>query len=177
MYQSIHTTVIGESGKPFEIQIRTYDMHRIAEYGIAAHWKYKEGVINDQEEVKLAWLRQTLEWQKDMEDPAEFMESLKVDLFENQVFVFTPQGDVIELPSGSTPLDFAFKIHTDVGAKCVGAKVNGKMVPIDHKLENGTIIEIITSPNAKGPSIDWLKIAQSSTARNKIRQWLRKQIR
>ena len=175
MYQSIHTTVIGESGKPFEIQIRTYDMHRIAEYGIAAHWKYKEGVINDQEEVKLAWLRQTLEWQKDMEDPAEFMESLKVDLFENQVFVFTPQGDVIELPSGSTPLDFAFKIHTDVGAKCVGAKVNGKMVPIDHKLENGTIIEIITSPNAKGPSIDWLKIAQSSTARNKIRQWLRKE--
>jgi len=176
MYQSIHTTVIGESGRPFEIQIRTYEMHHIAEYGIAAHWKYKEGVSDSQEEeVKLAWLRQTLEWQKDMYDPAEFMESLKVDLFENQVFVFTPQGDVIELPAGSTPLDFAFKIHSDVGAKCVGAKVNGKMVPIDHKLENGNIIEIVTSQNARGPSIDWLKIAQSSTARNKIRQWLRKE--
>lgn len=175
MYQSLHTTVIGETGNPFEIQIRTYEMHKIAEYGIAAHWKYKEGITHDKEEVKLAWLRQTLEWQKDMNDPKEFMETLKVDLFASQVFVFTPQGDVIELPAGSTPLDFAFKIHSDIGCKCVGAKVNGKMVTIDHTLENGNIIEIVTSPNAAGPSIDWLKIAKSSTARNKIRQWLKKE--
>lgn len=175
MYQSLHTTVIGETGKPFEIQIRTYEMHRIAEYGIAAHWKYKEGITSDKEEVKLSWLRQALEWQKDVKDPKEFMESLKMDLFSSQVFVFTPQGDVIELPAGSTPLDFAFKIHSDVGCKCVGAKVNGKMVTIDHKLENGNIIEIVTSLNSAGPSIDWLKIAKSSSARNKIRQWLKKE--
>lgn len=175
MYQSLHTTVLGDSGKPFEIQIRTYEMHKIAEYGIAAHWKYKEGIKSDKEEVKLSWLRQALEWQKDVKDPKEFMESLKMDLFSSQVFVFTPQGDVIELPAGATPLDFAFKIHSDVGCKCVGAKVNGKMVTIDHKLENGNIIEIVTSPNAAGPSIDWLKIAKSSSARNKIRQWLKKE--
>ena len=175
MYQSLHTTVIGDTGNPFEIQIRTYEMHKIAEYGIAAHWKYKEGITHDKEEVKLAWLRQTLEWQKDMNDPKEFMETLKVDLFASQVFVFTPQGDVLELPAGSTPLDFAFKIHSDIGCKCVGAKVNGKMVTIDHTLENGNIVEIVTSPNAAGPSIDWLKIAKSSTARNKIRQWLKKE--
>ena len=175
MYQSLHTTVIGDTGNPFEIQIRTYEMHKIAEYGIAAHWKYKEGLTHDKEEVKLSWLRQTLEWQKDMNDPKEFMETLKVDLFASQVFVFTPQGDVIELPAGSTPLDFAFKIHSDIGCKCVGAKVNGKMVTIDHTLENGNIVEIVTSPNAAGPSIDWLKIAKSSTARNKIRQWLKKE--
>ena len=177
MYQSLHTTVIGNSGKPFEIQIITYEMHRIAEYGIAAHWKYKEGIDSDKEEVKLSWLRQALEWQKDVKDPKEFMESLKMDLFSNQVFVFTPNGDVIELPAGATPLDFAFKIHTDVGCKCVGAKVNGKMVTIDHELENGNIIEIVTSANAAGPSIDWLKIARSSSARNKIRQWLKKENR
>ncbi len=175
MYQSLHTTVIGESGKPFEIQIRTYEMHKLAEYGIAAHWKYKEGISTDKEEVKLSWLRQALEWQKDVKDPKEFMESLKMDLFSSQVFVFTPQGDVIELPAGATPLDFAFKIHTDVGCKCVGAKVNGKMVTIDYTLQNGNIIEIVTSPNAAGPSIDWLKIAKSSSARNKIRQWLKKE--
>ncbi|MCQ2545308.1 MAG: bifunctional (p)ppGpp synthetase/guanosine-3',5'-bis(diphosphate) 3'-pyrophosphohydrolase [Clostridia bacterium] len=175
MYQSLHTTVIGETGKPFEIQIRTHEMHRIAEYGIAAHWKYKEGITEDKDEVKLSWLRQALEWQKDVNDPKEFMESLKMDLFNNEVFVFTPLGEVIELPSGATPLDFAFKIHTDVGCKCVGAKVNGKMVTIDHELENGNIIEIITSPNAAGPSIDWLKIAKSSSARTKIRQWLKKE--
>jgi GTP pyrophosphokinase len=150
-------------------------MHRVAEYGIAAHWKYKEGVNKGQEEVKLAWLRQTLEWQKDMNDPKEFMETLKVDLFSNQVFVFTPKGDVIELPAGSTPLDFAFKIHSAIGVKCVGAKVNGKMVPIDHTLRNGNIVEIVTATNARGPSIDWLKIAQSSNARNKIRQWLKRE--
>ena len=154
MYQSLHTTVMGKNGRPFEIQIRTQEMHHIAEYGIAAHWKYKEGVASDKEEVKLSWLRQALEWQKDVNDPKEFMESLKMDLFSNQVFVFTPQGDVIELPAGATPLDFAFKIHTDVGCKCVGAKVNGKMVTIDYPLENGNIVDIVTSPNAAGPSID-----------------------
>lgn len=178
MYQSLHTTVIGDTGKPFEIQIRTHEMHQIAELGIAAHWKYKEGISNTKqtnEEEKLAWLRQTLEWQKDMNDPREFMESLKVDLFASQVYVFTPQGDVIELPAGSTPLDFAFKIHSAVGCKCVGAKVNGKMVTIDHKLENGNIIEIVTSPNAPGPSSDWLNIVKSNTARSKIRQWLKKE--
>ena len=175
MYQSLHTTVIGDEGVPFEIQIRTFEMHRIAEYGIAAHWKYKEGVTKDKEEVKLAWLRQALEWQKETNDPREFMESLRVDLFSSQVFVFTPAGDVIELPKGSCPLDFAFKIHTDVGAKCIGAKVNGRMVPIDHELQNGDIIEIMTSPNASGPSIDWLKMVKSSTARTKIRQWLKRE--
>ncbi len=175
LYQSLHTTVIGDTGNPFEIQIRTYEMHHIAEYGIAAHWKYKEGVAKDKEEVKLSWLRQALEWQQDTNDASEFMETLRIDLFSSQVFVFTPAGDVIELPAGATPLDFAFKIHTDVGAKCIGAKINGKMVPIDHTLENGDIIQIMTSPNASGPSIDWLKIAKSSTARTKIRQWLKKE--
>ncbi len=178
MYQSLHTTVIGSNGKPFEIQIRTYEMNRVAEYGIAAHWKYKEGKAADKidkEEAKLAWLRQSLEWQKEMDDPNEFMEALKVDLFDSQVFVFTPKGDVMELPAGATPLDFAFKVHTDVGAKCVGAKVNGKMVPIDHTLKNGNIIEIVTNPNSGGPSIDWLKIAKSSGARSKIRQYLKKE--
>lgn len=173
-YQSLHTTVIGDSGEPFEIQIRTMEMHKIAEYGIAAHWKYKEGVSQEQEEGKLAWLRQTLEWQKELNDPKEFMETLKVDLFSNQVFVFTPKGDVIELPAGSTPLDFAFKIHSAIGAKCIGAKVNGKMVPIDYTLKNGEIVDIVTSSNSKGPSIDWLKIVKSNTARNKIRQCLKK---
>lgn len=175
MYQSLHTTVFGDDEHPFEIQIRTYEMHQIAEYGIAAHWKYKEGIKSDQEEVKLAWLRQTLEWNKDMDDSKEFMETLKVDLFSNQVFVFTPAGKVIELPAGSTPIDFAYKIHSAVGNKCIGAKINGKMVPIDHVLENGNIVEIITSANSKGPNIDWLKIAKSSNARNKIRQWLKKE--
>ncbi len=175
MYQSLHTTVVGDNGKPFEIQIRTYEMHKIAEYGIAAHWKYKEGIDTDKEEVNLSWLRQALEWQKDANDPKEFMESLKMDLFSNQVFVFTPNGDVIELPAGATPLDFAFKIHSDVGYKCVGAKDNGKMVTIDHPLQNGDIVEIVTNPNAVGPSIDWLKIAKSSSARNKIRQWLKRE--
>ena len=178
MYQSLHTTVVGNTGKPFEIQIRTYEMHRIAEYGIAAHWKYKEGSTGDMmnsDDMKLSWLRQALELQKEVNDSTEFVESLKMDLFSQQVFVFTPQGDVIELPAGATPLDFAFKIHTDIGCKCVGAKVNGKMVTIDHVLENGDIIEIVTNPNSVGPSIDWLKIAKSSGARKKIRQWLKKE--
>ena len=177
MYQSLHTTMIDDNGDPFEIQIRTYEMHRIAEYGIAAHWKYKEGKIAgkaDESEQKLAWLRQALEWQKETDDSLEFLETLKMDLFDNQVFVFTPRGDVMELPAESTPLDFAFKVHTDVGVRCVGAKVNGKMVTIDHKLNNGDIVEIITSANSSGPSMDWLSIAKSSQARNKIRNWLRK---
>lgn len=177
MYQSLHTTVLGDNGEPFEIQIRTYEMHRVAEYGIAAHWKYKEGKSKqdqNNEEMKLAWVRQTLEWQKELNDPKEFMETLKMDLFSSQVFVFTPKGEVIDLPAGSTPLDFAFKIHTAVGCKCVGAKVNGKMVTIDHTLNNGDIVEIVTSSNSSGPSVDWLKIAKSSTARTKIRQWLKK---
>lgn len=178
MYQSLHTTVLGDNGEPFEIQIRTYEMHQVAEYGIAAHWKYKEGKAGgdqNQEEMKLAWVRQTLEWQKELNDPKEFMETLKMDLFSTQVFVFTPKGEVIDLPASSTPLDFAFKIHTAVGCKCVGAKVNGKMVTIDHTLHNGDIVEIVTSSNSSGPSIDWLKIAKSSTARTKIRQWLKKE--
>ncbi len=178
MYQSLHTTVLGESGEPFEIQIRTYEMHNVAEYGIAAHWKYKEGKANaeqNNEELKLAWLRQTLEWQQEMNDPKEFMETLRMDLFSSQVFVFTPKGEVIDLPAASTPLDFAFKIHTDIGCKCVGAKVNGKMVTIDHALQNGDIVEIVTSSNSSGPSVDWLKIVKSSSAKMKIRQFLRKQ--
>lgn len=177
MYQSLHTTVLGDKGEPFEIQIRTYEMHKIAEYGIAAHWKYKEGKSDgkqNNDEMKLAWVRQTLEWQKEVKDPKEFMETLKMDLFSSQVFVFTPKGEVIDLPAGSTPLDFAFKIHTDVGCKCVGAKVNGKMVTIDHQLNNGDIVEIVTSANSSGPSVDWLKIVRSSTAKAKIRQWLKK---
>ncbi len=178
MYQSLHTTVIGEHGEIFEIQIRTYEMHEVAEYGIATHWKYKEGKANSEystDDMKLSWLRQSLEWQKDLKDPKEFLETMKMDLFATQVFVFTPKGDVIELPAGSTPLDFAFKIHSAVGCKCVGAKINGKMVTIDYTLQNGDIVEIVTSANSSGPSVDWLKIAKSSNARNKIRNWLKKE--
>jgi len=176
-YQSLHTTLIGKNGVPFEVQIRTKEMHRVAEYGIAAHWKYKERIESDDEEVKLAWVRQMLETQQDEKDPRAFVENLKMDLFTNQVFVFTPKGDVMELPAGSTPLDFAFKIHTDIGAKCTGAKVNGKMVPIDYKLQNGEIIDIVTSANSKGPNMDWLKIVKTSGAKNKIRQYLKRENR
>lgn len=178
MYQSLHTTVLGDNGVPFEIQIRTYEMHRVAEYGIAAHWKYKEGNTSgnqNKEDMKLAWLRQAIEWQKDLQDPKDFLDTLKMDLFSSQVFVFTPKGEVIDLPAGSTPLDFAFKIHTAVGCHCVGAKVNGKMVTIDHPLNSGDIVEIVTNSNSSGPSVDWLKIVKSSTAKNKIRSWLKKQ--
>lgn len=178
MYQSLHTTVLGDNGVPFEIQIRTYEMHRVAEYGIAAHWKYKEGNTSgnqNKEDMKLAWLRQAIEWQKDLQDPKDFLDTLKMDLFSSQVFVFTPKGEVVDLPAGSTPLDFAFKIHTDVGCHCVGAKVNGKMVTIDHPLSSGDIVEIVTNSNSSGPSVDWLKIVKSSTAKNKIRSWLKKQ--
>lgn len=178
MYQSLHTTVIGPMGEPFEIQIRTLEMHRIAEYGIAAHWKYKEGKTDDDQiDKKLTWLRQLLEWQRELKDPKEFMESLKIDLFTNQVFVFTPKGDVIDLPVGSTPVDFAYKIHSAVGNKCIGAKVDGRIVPLDHKVKTGNIIDVLTSNNSNGPSRDWLKFVKSTQAKNKIRQWFKKERR
>ena len=175
-YQSLHTTVLSSKGTPFEIQIRTQEMHRVAEYGIAAHWKYKEGITDksNEDEIKLAWIRQTLEWQYDMNDSKEFIDTLKVDLFSNQVFVFTPKGDVMELPAGSTPLDFAFRVHTFVGLHCVGAKVNGKMVSKDYVLQNGEIVDIVTNPNSPGPTIEWLKIVKTNSAKNKIRQYLKK---
>ncbi|MDQ0150001.1 RelA/SpoT family protein [Eubacterium multiforme] len=177
MYQSLHTTVIGPQGKTFEIQIRTFEMHKTAEYGIAAHWKYKEGTDDDKGmdfETKLAWLRDILEWQKDTSDAEEFMEGFKIDLFSDEVFVFTPKGVVINLASGSTPIDFAYRIHTDIGNRCVGAKVNGKIVPLDYKLKTGEIVEIITSKVAKGPNMDWLNIAKSNQAKSKIRQWFKR---
>ena len=176
MYQSLHTTVVGPDGEFFEIQIRTWEMHRTAEYGIAAHWKYKEGGRTDKEfDEKLSWLRQILDWQNELKDAREFMESLKIDLFENEVFVFTPKGDVIDLPAGATPIDFAYAIHTDVGHRCIGAKVNGRIIPLDYKLRNGDMVEILTSKGAAGPSWDWLALAKTSTARNKIRQWFKKE--
>lgn len=179
MYQSLHTTVIGPQGKPFEIQIRTFEMHKTAEYGIAAHWKYKEGDSGKEDreqsfESKLAWLRDMLEWQKETADAEEFIEGFKIDLFADEVFVFTPKGVVINLPSGATPIDFAYRIHTDVGNRCVGAKVNGKIVPLDYKLKTGEIVEILTSKNAKGPNMDWLNLVKSNQAKSKIRQWFKK---
>ena len=179
MYQSLHTTVIGPEGEPVEIQIRTHEMHNIAEYGIAAHWKYKEGTMsnNDKMEEKLKWLRQMMEWEKDVKDPQEFLDSLKEDVFNSQVYVFTPRGDVIELPAQSIPIDFAYRVHTKVGNKCVGAKINGRLVPIDYKLQNGEIVEIITSSNSNGPSRDWLKIVKTPNARSRIRQYFKKERR
>lgn len=180
MYQSLHTTVIGPQGKTFEIQIRTFDMHKTAEYGIAAHWKYKEGDSNDDSdgekdfEKKLVWLRDILEWQKETSDAEEFMEGFKIDLFSDEVFVFTPKGVVINLPGGSTPLDFAYRIHTDVGNKCVGAKVSGKIVSLDYQLKTGQIVEILTSKNSKGPSMSWLNMVKTNHAKSKIRAWFKK---
>ena len=184
MYQSLHTTLIGPNGQPFEIQIRTFEMHRTAEYGIAAHWKYKEAANGikpaaQQEEEKLSWLRQILEWQRDMSDNREFMGLLKsdLDLFAESVYCFTPAGDVKNLPNGSTPIDFAYSIHSAVGNKMVGARVNGKLVNIDYVIQNGDRIEIITSQNSKGPSRDWLKIVKSTQAKNKINQWFKKELK
>lgn len=184
MYQSLHTTLIGEKGTPFEVQIRTWDMHRIAEYGIAAHWAYKEASFSkgkkanvEVAEDKLAWLRETLEWQKDIEDPQEFLNTLKTELFEDEVYVFTPKGDIKVLPRGSTPIDYAYSIHAEIGHHMTGCKINSKMMPIITKLHNGDIIEIITSDNTKGPSRDWLKFIKSSTAKNKINTWFKKNLR
>ena len=178
MYQSLHTTLIGAKGQPFEVQIRTHEMHTIAEYGIAAHWKYKQGISKaDDMESKLAWLRQMIDWQKDTADVDEFYDNLKLDLFADEVFVFTPKGDVKTLPAGSTPIDFAYSVHSAVGNKMNGAKINGKIVPISYILENGDIVEIITLSSSKGPSRDWLKIVKSAQAKNKIKQYFKKEHR
>ena len=177
MYQSLHTTVVNQ-GKPFEVQIRTFDMHRTAEYGIAAHWRYKEGRANENElDQKLSWLRRILDWQSDVRDPGEFGELAKVDLFADEVFVFTPKGDVISLPRGATPLDFAYRIHSAVGNRCIGAKVNGRIVPLAAQLETGDFVEVMTSANSHGPSRDWLNIVKTSEAKAKIRAWLKKEQR
>src|SRR5450432_2987035 len=170
-YQSLHTSVITEDGTPFEIQIRTEEMHKMAEEGIAAHWKYKDGPVSAQDEQRLAWLRQVVEWQRDVSDPNEFLSTLKVDLYPEEVYTFTPKGKVLVLPRESTPIDFAYSIHTEVGHCCTGAKVNGRMVPLRHKLHSGDIVEVITQPGHK-PSRDWLAIVKSSRARNKIKHWL-----
>ena len=184
MYQSLHNTLIGPHGQVFEVQIRTWEMHRTSEYGIAAHWKYKEGRANEKsskaqksEEAKLAWLRQIMEWQKDMSDNKEYLDTIKLDLniYSTQVYAFTPQGDVIQLTKDSTPIDFAYMIHSAVGNKMVGARVNNKIVPLDHKIQNGDIVEIITSQNSKGPNRDWLTIVKTAQARTKIKQWFKKE--
>jgi GTP pyrophosphokinase len=170
-YQSLHTSVIADDGMPFEIQIRTEEMHKMAEEGIAAHWKYKDGPVSAQDEQRLAWLRQVVEWQRDVSDPNEFLSTLKIDLYPEEVYTFTPKGKVVVLPRESTPIDFAYSIHTEVGHSCVGAKVNGRMVPLRHKLHSGDIVEIITQTGHK-PSRDWLAAVKSSRARNKIKHWL-----
>jgi guanosine-3',5'-bis(diphosphate) 3'-pyrophosphohydrolase len=185
MYQSLHTTVVYTNGQPLEIQIRTFEMHRISEYGVAAHWRYKESgnsnpATNNSSkgfDAKLSWLRQLLEWHQDMSDSKEFVNTVKMDVFADEVFVFTPRGDVIDLPVGSVPIDFAYRIHTDVGNRCVGAKVNGRIVPLDFKLSNGDIVEVITSKQSTGPSRDWINIAGSSETKNKIRSWFKKEKR
>lgn len=182
MYQSIHTAVLGSGGTPVEIQIRTHEMHRVAEYGIAAHWRYKEeGKIDQNVERKVAWLRQLMDWRDEIADAQEFVESLKSDVFQEMIYVFTPKGDIIELPEGATPVDFAYRIHTEVGHRCVGAKVNDQIVPLDHKLSNGSVVKILTSNTKVGPSRDWLMPSNgyvvTASAREKIRQWFRRQER
>ena len=184
MYQSLHTTVLSAGGQPLEIQIRTFEMHRISEYGIAAHWRYKESggskpaTGSDKGfDAKLSWVRQLLEWHQDMNDSSDFVNAVKMDIFADEVFVFTPRGDVIDLPVGCCPIDFAYRIHTDVGNRCVGAKVNGRIVPLDHKLSNGDIVEVITSKQANGPSRDWINIVGASDTRNKIKGWFKKERR
>jgi GTP pyrophosphokinase len=168
MYQSLHTTVIGPEGRPLEIQIRTREMHDMAEFGIAAHWIYKQDPTSNEGDGKLKWLRRLLDWQQEMSDPKEFMDTLKVDLFEDEVFVFTPKGEVKSLAAGATPLDFAYEVHTDVGHRCVGAKVNGKIVPLSYELRSGDIVEVLTSKRERGPSRDWLALVKTTRARNKI---------
>lgn len=176
LYQSLHTTVVGPRGEPYEIQIRTWEMHRIAEKGVAAHWMYKEGRRPGDEAAKVGWLREAVEWLQEMKDPQEFMDTLKIDLFEDEVFVFTPKGDVKSLPSGATPIDFAFDVHTDVGLSCFGAKVNGRIVPLNYTLRNGDFVEILTSKTA-APTHDWLNYVKTSKARSKIRSWLKEEQR
>ncbi|MBR2797284.1 MAG: bifunctional (p)ppGpp synthetase/guanosine-3',5'-bis(diphosphate) 3'-pyrophosphohydrolase [Clostridia bacterium] len=176
MYQSLHTTVVNQ-GRPFEVQIRTFEMHRTAEYGIAAHWRYKEGKAADELDTKLSWLRRILDWQSDAKDPGDFSELLKFDLFADEVFVFTPRGDVVSLPKGATPLDFAYRIHSAVGNRCIGAKVNGRIVPLAHQLQTGDFVEVMTSSSSHGPSRDWLNIVKTSEAKAKIRAWLKKEQR
>jgi GTP diphosphokinase / guanosine-3',5'-bis(diphosphate) 3'-diphosphatase len=177
MYQSLHTTVIGPEGKPLEIQVRTQLMHQTAEYGIAAHWLYKDKSARAKDGGSIPWLSQLMDWQNDARDPKEFMETLRVDLFSDEVYVFTPKGEVKSLPAGSTPLDFAYAVHTDVGHRCVGAKVNGRIVPLTYSLHSGDFVEVLTSKQERGPSRDWLNLVQSSRARNKIRQWFSQQAR
>jgi len=177
-YQSLHTAVVALDGKPLEVQIRSRDMHRVSEIGIAAHWRYKEGSRSDRAyDAKLAWVRQLMEWQQDVSDATEFVEGVKLDIFQDQVFVFTPKGDVKDMPAGATPLDFAYRIHTEVGHACIGAKVNNRLVPLDYKLKNGDIVEIVTTKGAHGPSRDWLNIVTTSHAKEKIRQWFKRQQR
>src|SRR5204863_6613961 len=171
-YQSLHTSVVGERGLPFEVQIRTEEMHRIAEEGIAAHWKYKEGRLgSERDEQYFQWLRQLIESQQEVRDPQEFMQNLRIELYPEEVYLFTPKGEVRSLPRGSTPVDFAYSIHTDIGHQCVGARVNGRIVPLRNKLANGDIVEILTQPGHK-PSRDWLNFAATSRARNKIRHFI-----
>ncbi|GAF99494.1 unnamed protein product, partial [marine sediment metagenome] len=182
MYQALHTTVLSLDARPLEVQIRTYEMHRSAEYGIAAHWRYKEGRKRDlRYEERLAWLRQLLEWQREIAQAEDLVEAVKSDIFQDQVFVFTPKGQVKDLPKGATPIDFAYRIHTDLGHMCVGAKVNGRLVPLNRELNNGDVVEIMTSRSSKGPSRDWLNPnlghVRTSHARGKIRQWFKRQER
>jgi GTP pyrophosphokinase len=178
LYQSLHTAVIALDGKPLEIQIRTHQMHQVSEVGIAAHWRYKEGTKSDREyDAKLAWLRQLMDWQRDVSDATEFVEGIKLDIFQDQVFVFTPRGDIKDLPAGATPLDFAYRIHTDVGHRTIGAKINNRLVPLDYRLKNGDIVEIVTTKGEHGPSRDWLNLVRTSHAREKIRQWFKRKDR